>query len=168
MGPPTISPNMNQMNVPNQHMMNIQSVFPRNNTFARISVIPSVVNMNPPNFISMQPISINQYNTTNNTNLTLNKTPIIANNYAVINNSSSGIKQETQAAAKPITCRQPRSVNTSEQKYKCPDCDKQYKHLCNLKSHQKVHTDEALICPHCKKSLDERQILKNIYVFILV
>eukprot|EP01083_Nonionella_stella_P036671 100050_1 len=36
-------------------------------------------------------------------------------------------------------------------KYKCSLCPKQYQHLSNLKTHKRVHTDEALVCPHCQK-----------------
>eukprot|EP01084_Bolivina_argentea_P312857 541685_1 len=40
---------------------------------------------------------------------------------------------------------------TREVKFTCDHCGKRYKHLCNLKSHQRIHTDEALICAHCNK-----------------
>eukprot|EP01084_Bolivina_argentea_P222598 376727_1 len=39
----------------------------------------------------------------------------------------------------------------SPENYKCKNCDKCYKHLCNLKTHQKVHTNNCYVCQFCNK-----------------
>eukprot|EP01084_Bolivina_argentea_P222597 376726_1 len=35
--------------------------------------------------------------------------------------------------------------------FECKHCGKFYKHLCNLKTHQKVHTNDCYICQFCDK-----------------
>merc|ERR1711920_284050 len=49
-----------------------------------------------------------------------------------------------------------RNSKENQRKFKCSECGKAYKHLCNLKSHSKIHTSEALICSHCNKRFGRR------------
>ena len=87
--------------------------------------------------------------------------PLLANNptiYTVKSLKKEPNVQQTQANSATNTVN---SSQAPQRKYQCNYCNKQYKHLCNLKSHQKVHTDEALICPHCKKRFGRKANYKE-------
>ena len=53
------------------------------------------------------------------------------------------------------------TTRSGQRKFQCDKCNKQYKHLCNLKSHQKVHTSEALVCNHCQKKFGRKANFKE-------
>eukprot|EP01084_Bolivina_argentea_P303939 524844_1 len=48
-----------------------------------------------------------------------------------------------------------------QRRYQCDLCHKSYKHLCNWRSHKKVHTDEAFICVHCGKRFGRKANYKE-------
>eukprot|EP01083_Nonionella_stella_P018486 51508_1 len=72
--------------------------------------------------------------------------PLLSNSPPCARNPES-IKTERSETAQPSQS----DKSMEEVKFACDHCGKRYKHLCNLKSHQRIHTDEALICAHCNK-----------------
>eukprot|EP01084_Bolivina_argentea_P105721 189321_1 len=148
----------------NQPPSTIQSEFNVNGNIQ--TQIRNNININKPQFISISPVKITQrkpivkppsYGNTNYNNILLNKNNPFSNS---TNNNYIQIQQKFSnapignAKIEPLILNKKLQTNISDNKYnnnnnnngsggrrfKCDDCGKTYKHLCNLKSHQKIHT----------------------------
>eukprot|EP01084_Bolivina_argentea_P238988 401573_1 len=48
------------------------------------------------------------------------------------------------------------SMVKKDAKFQCEICHKQYKHLCNLKTHFRIHTDNCYKCKYCGKKFGRK------------
>eukprot|EP00484_Ammonia_sp_Unknown_P020562 CAMPEP_0197044250 /NCGR_PEP_ID=MMETSP1384-20130603/20350_1 /TAXON_ID=29189 /ORGANISM="Ammonia sp." /LENGTH=588 /DNA_ID=CAMNT_0042475677 /DNA_START=250 /DNA_END=2013 /DNA_ORIENTATION=+ len=46
--------------------------------------------------------------------------------------------------------------NAELDSYQCTECGKLYKYICNLRSHSKIHTDNAYVCEYCDKKFGRK------------
>ena len=103
------------------------------------------------------------------TDTTDNKPVLLSNQYSASNEySNSMIKSDVSHNEKMTRIKRDtssalpsRAATAATRKFGCDKCGKKYKHLCNLKSHYKVHTDEAITCTYCKKKFGRKANYKE-------
>ena len=62
----------------------------------------------------------------------------------------------------------PWALNGVEERLKCPDCDKTFNHLSNLKrhhdaKHKKIQTNKSSECPECGQTFYDSSNMKKHY-----
>eukprot|EP01084_Bolivina_argentea_P000883 1616_1 len=68
----------------------------------------------------------------------------------LINNMSVDVHAPVENSIQ-IGSEQSKSEPISKLGHKCKECGKWYKHLYNLKTHSKIHTENCYICSFCNK-----------------
>jgi len=60
------------------------------------------------------------------------------------------------ASSAPKETNKYSTYNAELTSFQCTECGKLYKHLCNLRSHSKIHTDNAYVCEYCDKKFGRK------------